>query len=137
MSIYAGWHAGKNRSLSFSIPRIWKEPINHDTDCFFCAVNVCKRRRGRNAKPIVDPNVQSSAAPVPRECRSSIPVAPSSSSLVRRKSSSRLTLPKLDIIFSSSQKTSVCTTKTAKKAAAVWNLSTFIRDKEEVCVLKI
>ena len=39
---------GEKRSIHFAIPRIWREPSNHYTDCYFCIVNPIKRRKEKN-----------------------------------------------------------------------------------------
>ena len=51
--------------MRFAISRIWREPLNHYTDCYFDMVDPTKRRKGKNAPPIEYPNIPSSIAPVP------------------------------------------------------------------------
>ena len=51
--------------MSFAIPRVWREPSNHLTDCYFCMVDPSKRRKGKNAPSIKYPDIPSSIAPVP------------------------------------------------------------------------
>ena len=34
------WSKGKKTSLKFGIPMVWREPRNHVSDCYFCAVDV-------------------------------------------------------------------------------------------------
>ena len=51
--------------MRFAIPRIWREPSNHHSDCCFCMVDPSKRRKGKNAPPIKYPNIPSSMAPMP------------------------------------------------------------------------
>ena len=60
-----GWLRGEKRCMRFAIPRIWREPSDHHTDCYFCMVNPTKRRKGKNAPPIEYPDIPSSIAPVP------------------------------------------------------------------------
>ena len=60
-----GWLRGEKRAMRFAIPRIWREPSNHYTDCYFYMVDPTKRRKGKNTPPIEYPNIPSSIAPVP------------------------------------------------------------------------
>ena len=60
-----GWLRGGKRAMRFAISRIWREPSNHYTDCYFCMVDPTKRRKGKNAPPIEYLNIPSSIAPVP------------------------------------------------------------------------
>ena len=60
-----GWFRGKKRAMRFAIPRIWHEPSNHLTDCYFCVVDPSKRQKGKNAPSIKYPDLSSSIAPVP------------------------------------------------------------------------
>ncbi len=50
--------------MKFAIPRIWREPTDHSTDCFFCMVDPWKRRSGKNAPAVFYPDIPSSIAPV-------------------------------------------------------------------------
>ena len=63
--------------MRFAIPRIWREPCNHHSDCYFCMVDPSKRRKGKNAPPIEYPNLPSSIAPVPHNTSDlSVPNSP-------------------------------------------------------------
>ncbi|XP_045133910.1 uncharacterized protein LOC123517658 [Portunus trituberculatus] len=42
-----GWYRGENRAMRFAIPRIWREPTDHSSNCFFCMVDPSKRRAGK------------------------------------------------------------------------------------------
>ena len=67
------WLRGEKRTIGFVIPRIWREPFNHHSDCYFCMVDLLKRRKGKNAPPIKYPNILFSIAPV-RHNTSDLPV---------------------------------------------------------------
>ena len=34
------WSKSKKTSLKFGIPMVWREPRNHVSDCYFCAIDV-------------------------------------------------------------------------------------------------
>ena len=51
--------------MPFAIPRIWREPTNHLTDCYFCMEDVSHYRKSKDKKSIVYPSIPSSIAPVP------------------------------------------------------------------------
>ncbi|MGH0136926.1 UNVERIFIED_CONTAM: hypothetical protein FKN15_008500 [Acipenser sinensis] len=51
--------------MKFAIPRIWREPTDHSSNCYFCMVDPSKRRTGKNAPAITYPDLPSSIAPVP------------------------------------------------------------------------
>ena len=57
-----GWTNGK-RSLNFGIPMVWREPTNHFTDCYFCAVDVTGINR-KNRGSLKYPDLQSARCPV-------------------------------------------------------------------------
>ena len=51
------------RSLNFWIPMVWREPTNHVTDCYFCAVDVTGINR-KNRGSLRSPDLQSARCPV-------------------------------------------------------------------------
>ncbi|XP_061409989.1 uncharacterized protein LOC133344059 [Lethenteron reissneri] len=60
-----GWYRGEKRAMKFAIPRIWQEPTDHSSNCYFCMVDPFKRRTGNNAPAITYLDLPSSIAPVP------------------------------------------------------------------------
>ena len=60
-----GWYRGEKRAIKFAIPRIWRQPTDHSSYCYFCMVDPTKRRTGKNAPQIVYPDIPSFIAPVP------------------------------------------------------------------------
>ena len=39
MSTFSWWMKG-NKHISFGVPMVWREPQNHLSDCYFCAVKT-------------------------------------------------------------------------------------------------
>ena len=37
-----GWFQGERRPMKFAIPRIWREPTDHSTNCYFCMADPSK-----------------------------------------------------------------------------------------------
>lgn len=64
--------------MKFAIPRIWRLPTDHSSNCYFCMVDPTKRRTGKNAPQIVYPDIPSSIAPVPHCPELPIPTPPKS-----------------------------------------------------------
>ena len=60
-----GWYRGEKRAIKFAIPRIWRQPTDHSSNCYFCMVDPTKRRTGKNAPQIVYPDIPSFIASVP------------------------------------------------------------------------
>ncbi|XP_058848173.1 uncharacterized protein LOC131698720 [Acipenser ruthenus] len=58
-----GWYRGEKRAMKFAIPRIWREPTDHSSNCYFCMVDPSKRRTGKNALAITYPDLPSSIVP--------------------------------------------------------------------------
>ena len=71
-----GWFRGEKRAMRFAISRIWREPSNHITDCYFCGVDPSKRRKGKNALSIKYYDIPSSIAPVPHTIDMPVPQPP-------------------------------------------------------------
>jgi len=71
-----GWFRGERRAMKFAIPRIWREPTDHSTNCYFCMADPSKRRSGKNAHPVAYPDIPSSIAPVPHCTELPIPAPP-------------------------------------------------------------
>lgn len=69
---------GKNmegRRFTFKTPMIWRDPVNHQTNCYICLTNIFGFS-SRNKDKIVYATVDSVVLPVPRSNEDPIPVAP-------------------------------------------------------------
>lgn len=76
--MFTGWYRGEKRAMKFAIPRIWREPTDHSSNCYFCLVDPSKRRTGKSAPPIMYPDIPSSIAPVPHCPELPVPTPPKS-----------------------------------------------------------
>lgn len=61
------WLNGQRKGLPFGIPRVWREPSDHLSDCYFCVTVVATGK-----KKSIYPDIPSSRAPVPHS--ESLPV---------------------------------------------------------------
>src|SRR5271163_2951357 len=75
-AMFTGWYRGEKRAMKFAIPRIWREPTDHSSNCYFCLVDPSKRRTGKSAPPIMYPDIPSSIAPVPHCPELPVPTPP-------------------------------------------------------------
>ena len=66
------WTNGKRISMRFAIPMIWREPQNHVSDCYFCALNL-KGINRRNRHTLTYPNIPSAIRPIPHSNELPIP----------------------------------------------------------------
>ncbi|XP_076352880.1 uncharacterized protein LOC143248412 [Tachypleus tridentatus] len=64
------------RAMKFAIPRIWREPTDHSSNCYFCMVDPSKRRTDKNASAIVYPDLPSSIVPEPHYPELPVPTPP-------------------------------------------------------------
>lgn len=70
------WYKGQPQiGFSFIKPVEWFEPINHETDCFFCLVNLIGINRHKRSQ-IKYPVVASMKQPIPRSVDQPIPLPP-------------------------------------------------------------
>jgi hypothetical protein len=60
------WTKGKKRALLFSIPLVWRQPINRVDDCCFVCLCTLKGFNTKNKKGITYPNLPSAIRPVSR-----------------------------------------------------------------------
>ena len=57
------WTRGAKTSLKFGIPMVWREPFDHASDCYFCAINTTGINR-KNRHSLQYPNLPSARRPV-------------------------------------------------------------------------
>ena len=57
------WTKGTRKSLNFGIPMVWREPLDHVTDCYFCAVDTTGINR-KNRSSLKYPDLESARRPV-------------------------------------------------------------------------
>lgn len=67
------WSKGTRKSMNFDIPMIWREPSNHATDCYFCAINVMGINR-KNRTTLEYPNLPSAMRPTPHSEEIPVPI---------------------------------------------------------------
>ena len=73
-SLLHAWTNKKpNRHLRFGIPMVWREPSNHNTDCYFCLVET-KGFSKKNRHKIKYPSLPSAILPVPHSDLHPVPV---------------------------------------------------------------
>ena len=67
------WSKGKTTSLKFGIPMVWREPRNHVSDCYFCAIDVTGINR-KNRKILKYPDLESARRPVAHSDECPVPI---------------------------------------------------------------
>lgn len=77
------WAGGTEIALPFAIPMIWRNSIDHVSDCYFCLTNVVG---GRHRK-VTYPEVQSVSNPVPNLADALPPKCPLVHSIKRKRES--------------------------------------------------
>ncbi|KAJ8881654.1 hypothetical protein PR048_018140 [Dryococelus australis] len=67
------WINGKDRSMPFTVPMIWRESKDHFIDCYFCLVPPLKQGISKKKNwALMYPNLQSAVRPIPH--REGLPV---------------------------------------------------------------
>ena len=62
------WINKKRKSMPFAIPMVWREPTDHNSNCYFCMIPQVAKRMSRKKKWTVEyPNILSALCPVPHE----------------------------------------------------------------------
>lgn len=69
------WSNGEKKYFDFSVPVIWREQSNHQTDCYFCLSKVVGINM-KNRKSVEYANVPSVSKPVQRLPNYPLPVLP-------------------------------------------------------------
>jgi hypothetical protein len=69
------WLNRRKASMPFAIPMIWREPLNHHDDCYFCVVNT-SGFSAKNKHKIIYPNLRSALRPVAHDDALPVPVPP-------------------------------------------------------------
>nr|CAI5847475.1 unnamed protein product [Callosobruchus analis] len=62
--------------MPFGIPRIWREPTNHISDCFFRVIDLNTYKKKSNRKNIAYPRLPSTSAPVVHSELLPVPLPP-------------------------------------------------------------
>ena len=60
------WAKGRKKRMPFAIPMVWREPIDHITDCYFCIVKT-EGFNAKNKNRIKYPNLKSAMRPIPHD----------------------------------------------------------------------
>ena len=58
------WLKGSRKSMPFAVPMVWREPIDHVTDCYFCLTNI-SGFSAKSKRNIIYPDLPSAMRPVP------------------------------------------------------------------------
>lgn len=72
--LLTAWAKGK-RHMPFAIPMIWREPLDHITDCYFCLTNI-SGITSKSKHTVKYPNIPSALKPVPHSTELPVPEPP-------------------------------------------------------------
>ena len=73
---FLGWYREEKRAMKFAVHRIWQEPTNHASDCYFCLVDTSKHKARKNASATMYLDIPSSIAPVAHSVKLPVPTLP-------------------------------------------------------------
>ena len=71
------WFAGKNMSMGFAVPIVWRKLEDHIKDCYFCLTKT-EGYNQKTKKCIAFPSLPSAIRSVPHSVELQIPKPPSS-----------------------------------------------------------
>ena len=69
------WSIGKQKSLAFGVPIVWREPNKHGKECYFCSC-VVAGFNVKNKHKIQYPNLTCAIPPIPHGPSVPIPLPP-------------------------------------------------------------
>jgi len=73
------WLNRTKKSMAFAVPMIWREPIDHTSNCYFCLVPAIDKGLSKKKKATVKyPNIPSALRPVPHDEGLPVPELPES-----------------------------------------------------------
>lgn len=84
-SILNKWNGGNEVAFLFAVPMLWRSPIDHVTDCYFCLTEVSGGRHGKVTYPS---GLQSVSYPVPHLPGEPKPECPTHQPAKKRKTAS-------------------------------------------------
>ena len=80
------WMNGKRKQMTFGVPMIWREQVDHYSDCYFCMTQLTGFSR-KNKSKIVYPDCRSALKPVAHCLEIPVPNPPSNSEFEKYQSS--------------------------------------------------
>lgn len=75
-STLEAWYRGENRKMKFGVPRIWREPTDHLSNCYFCVTDLSHHKRCKKTNVFAYPDLPSSLRPIPHGEELPIPPSP-------------------------------------------------------------
>ena len=83
--LLAAW-AKVSHCMPFAIPMVWREPPDHDSECYFCLINItCVTAKSKHA--VQYPNLPSAIRSVPHSAELPVPKPPTNMMLSDSESS--------------------------------------------------
>lgn len=72
------WRNNKGYGMRFGVPMIWRQPKEHEGDCYFCAAPDLTGKKKNEKGMVAYPHNTSAERPVPHSIELPVPKAPSS-----------------------------------------------------------
>ena len=64
--------------MPFTVSMVWREPIKHDLDCYFCMVEIVGFSK-KTKSHIIYPDFESALKPAPHDANNPVPLPPATS----------------------------------------------------------